>query len=125
MCAQSTPDLWRGNSPLIKCIEESGFGKYPNYDIEAIRDNKDDLIKCCHSDCIPTSEVACLNHCKGKYADMVGESKDPLLNLYNEYSTVSPVYIPPIHDNSWVWYLVTVGIVGVVVVMFFLAKRFT
>lgn len=125
LCAQSTPGLWRGDSPLIKCVEQNGFGKYPNYDIDAIKDNKELLVDCCHADCIPTSEVACIDHCKNKYADLIGESKDPLLQVYNDFKAEgSPVDALPAGDNSWIYYLITVGVVGVLIIIFLVIMKY-
>ena len=110
MCALSTPDLWRGDSPLIKCIEDNGFGTYPNYDIQKIKENEQMLVSCCNEGCIPTSKIACVKHCSRKYDDLVGKSKDPLIALYDNNKILEDKHIVR-SDNSLKYYLVTVGII--------------
>lgn len=84
-CALSDPNIWRGNSKLVECIEEKGCGKYPDYNAECIKKNEYELMKCCKQNCIPTREMDCNTHCTMKYGDYIGESKDPLLRIYDKY----------------------------------------
>ena len=111
-CALSSPGIWRGNSPILDCITSKGCGKYPNYDKDCIKNNKDELIRCCNHNCLPSKEMSCTNHCKVKYDDLVGESVDPLLVLYDKSPDItSSLYkgkkLVSMGDNSWKWYLVT------------------
>jgi len=118
-CALSFPEIWRGNSPLLGCITDFGCGKYPNYDQECIRKNKDGLIRCCNKDCVPTSTLSCNDHCRLKYYDLAGETKDPLLQIFNDH----PKYISSdfsthesLGNKAWIWYLVGVGVSIILIV---------
>ena len=119
ICAMSTPDIWRGRSPIVDCIKRHGCGEYPHYNRECIRAQKRELIKCCNQDCMPTSEMSCVDHCNRKYDDFVGKSKDPLIQIFNRSRQVTtqmyPEYKPSKKENSWIGYLIGVAIVVAIV----------
>jgi hypothetical protein len=126
-CALSAPNVWRGNSPIFKCFEDKGCGKYPHYNAECIEKNKDELIRCCNRDCWPTKDMSCTKHCNRKYDDFVGKSKDPLIKIYDDSKNLSPGMftkgVGGISDNSWVYYLIAIGVVAVIVVIVLIIKR--
>lgn len=121
ICSLSQPKLHRGDSPILGCMSSIGCGKYPHYDQTCIRDNKNSIINCCNRNCIPTSTVSCTDHCNMKYYDLAGESKNPLLNIYDEFPESSLIDFN-INDSikgdkSWIWYLSGVGIAIIVVII--------
>ena len=116
-CALSNPGVWRGNSPIIPCITKFGCGTYPNYDKECIRKNKDGLVSCCNSGCWPTSTMSCTQHCSLKYYDIVGETKDPLIKKFDDSVPYEEtIYNTSKKNNSWIWYLVALGISVIILI---------
>lgn len=125
-CALSNPKIWRGNSPIIDCVTNFGCGTYPDYDVDCIRKNKDALIRCCNKDCIPSSTVSCTDHCTMKYYDMAEETKDPLLQIYNQFPEIKASKPPKENNSSIVWYILGVDIaliIGVIILYIVQRKR--
>lgn len=126
-CALSNPKIWRGNSPIIPCVSQYGCGKYPNYDKECIKRNKDGLIRCCNKTCWPSSTMSCTQHCTLKYFDLAGETKDPLIAAFDQSKEIETSAfdqnLPGTGDNSWVWYLISLGVAIVFVGVFIAFRR--
>ena len=126
-CALSSPSVWRGDSPIIDCIEKNGCGKYPHYNEECIKNKKNKLIRCCNKNCWPSREMSCTAHCTMKYGDFIGKSTDPLIKIYdNSKNLTADMYKNDpdnTSDNSWVYYVITLGVVVMIVAVFLFLRR--
>ncbi len=74
-----------GISFLSKCASEQNCGTYPLFDRKCLEVNKENILDCCKTDCIPTNTIDCTGQCNDFYNHLARGSESPLTDIAKHY----------------------------------------